>query len=231
MLKGFKKFISQGNVIDLAVAVIIGNAFKPIVDKVTETIMGIIGQVICSPNFDSVGKFSLLSNPQGDADYIYPGAILTQVINFLLIAAAVYFCIVLPMNKFKERMKKSEAEAPPSPPTSSSSPRSATCSPRRSSAERRGREGATGGAAVPGVPDPGITAILPFMVPAGHRGRRAPSHRHRIESFWTAVQGRGSACRRRRGRMRSPTAVSTAPSVCASPALRRSRCPGCAGAR
>lgn len=67
MLKGFKKFISQGNVIDLAVAVIIGNAFKPIVDKVTETIMGIIGQVIGSPNFDSVGKFSLLSNPQGDA--------------------------------------------------------------------------------------------------------------------------------------------------------------------
>jgi len=91
MLKGFKKFISQGNVIDLTVAVIIGNAFKPIVDKVTETIMGIIGQVIGSPNFDSVGKFSLLSNPQGDADYIYPGAILTQVINFLLIAAAVYF--------------------------------------------------------------------------------------------------------------------------------------------
>ena len=107
--------VPQGNVIDLAVAVIIGNAFKPIVDKVTEMIMGIIGQVIGSPNFDSVGKFSLLSNPQGDADYIYPGAILTQVINFLLIAAAVYFCIVLPMNKFKERMKKSESEAPAEP--------------------------------------------------------------------------------------------------------------------
>lgn len=72
MLKGFKKFISQGNVIDLAVAVIIGNAFKPIVDKVTETIMGIIGQLIGSPNFDSVGKFSLLSNPQGDADSSTP---------------------------------------------------------------------------------------------------------------------------------------------------------------
>ena len=40
-------------------------------------------------------------------------------------------------------------------------------------------EGATGGAAVPGVPDPGITAILPFMVPADHRGRRAPSHHRR----------------------------------------------------
>ena len=115
MLKGFKEFISQGNVIDLAVAVIIGDAFKPIVDKVTEMIMGIIGQLIGSPNFDSVGKFSLLSNPQGDADYIYPGAILTQVINFLLIAAAVYFCIVLPMNKFKERVRKAEAEAPAEP--------------------------------------------------------------------------------------------------------------------
>ena len=77
--------------------------------------MGIIGQVIGSPNFDSVGKFSLLSNPQGDADYIYPGAILTQVINFLLIAAAVYFCIVLPMNKFKERMKKAKDDKPAEP--------------------------------------------------------------------------------------------------------------------
>ena len=115
MLKGFREFISQGNVIDLAVAVIIGNAFKPIVDKVTEMIMGIIGQVIDSPNFDSVGKFSLLSNPQGEADYIYPGAILTQVINFLLIAAAVYFCIVLPMNTFKARLKKAESEAPAEP--------------------------------------------------------------------------------------------------------------------
>ena len=104
MLKGFKEFISQGNVIDLAVAVIIGNAFKPIVDKVTETIMGIIGQVIGSPNFDSVGKFSLLSNPQGDADYIYPGAILTQVINFLLIAAAVYFTRSCPAGRHGEIM-------------------------------------------------------------------------------------------------------------------------------
>ena len=115
MPKGFKEFISQGNALELAVAVIIGNAFKPIVDKVTETIMGIIGQVIGSPNFDSVGKFSLLSNPQGDADYIYPGAILTQVINFLLIAAAVYFCIVLPMNKLKERMTKAEEDKPAEP--------------------------------------------------------------------------------------------------------------------
>ena len=46
MLKGFRDFISQGNVVDLAVAVIIGNAFKPIVDKVTAFIMGILAQLI-----------------------------------------------------------------------------------------------------------------------------------------------------------------------------------------
>ena len=50
MLKGFRDFISQGNVVDLAVAVIIGNAFKPIVDKVTAFIMGILAQLIGSPN-------------------------------------------------------------------------------------------------------------------------------------------------------------------------------------
>ena len=54
MLKGFKEFISQGNVIELAVAVIIGNAFKPIVDSVTKFILNIIGALVGSPNFDSV---------------------------------------------------------------------------------------------------------------------------------------------------------------------------------
>ena len=59
MLKGFKEFISQGNALELAVAVIIGAAFKPIVDAITKVIMTIIGQLIGSPNFDSLGAFSL----------------------------------------------------------------------------------------------------------------------------------------------------------------------------
>lgn len=116
MFKGFRDFISQGNVIDLAVAVIIGAAFKPIVDAVTDVIMGVVGQVVGSPNFDSVGKFSLMDNPTEATDYIYPGAILTQAVNFLLIAAAIYFVIVLPMNKLKDRQKAAadveELEAP-----------------------------------------------------------------------------------------------------------------------
>ena len=112
MLKGFRDFISQGNVVDLAVAVIIGNAFKPIVDKVTAFIMGILAQLIGSPNFDSVLQFKI---DPSSKECIQPGAILTQGLNFLLVAAAVCFCIVLPMNKRRERKAAKEAAAPAVP--------------------------------------------------------------------------------------------------------------------
>ena len=62
MIKGFKEFIAQGNALELAVAVIIGAAFKPIVDAITKVIMTIIGQLIGQPNFDSLGAFSLYQN-------------------------------------------------------------------------------------------------------------------------------------------------------------------------
>lgn len=105
MLKGFRDFIAQGNVIDLAVAVIIGGAFSPIVKAVTDVILNIIGALVGAPNFDSVGEFSI-----NGSDLIQPGAILTAGINFLLVAAAIYFCVVLPMNKLKERNAVEEAE-------------------------------------------------------------------------------------------------------------------------
>ena len=123
MLKGFKEFISQGNALELTVAVIIGAAFSPIVKAITDVIMTIIGQLIGSPNFDSLGAFSLYENgnytfhlataeelaknPDG---YVMPGTIITTVINFVLVAAAVYFAIVMPMNKVKERLAKEKAE-------------------------------------------------------------------------------------------------------------------------
>lgn len=110
MFKGFKEFISQGNVIELAVGVIIGGAFAPIVKSVTDVIMGIIGALVGQPNFDSVLAFSI-----NGSDPIQPGTIITAVVNFLLIAAAVYFCIVLPMNKLRERTKKEEEAAPAGP--------------------------------------------------------------------------------------------------------------------
>ena len=123
MIKGFKEFIAQGNALELAVAVIIGGAFKPIVDSITKVIMTIIGQLIGQPNFDSLGAFSLYqdgkytfhlatakelaANPDG---FVMPGEIVTTIINFILIAIAVYFAIVMPMNKVKERMAKQKAE-------------------------------------------------------------------------------------------------------------------------
>ena len=106
MFKGFKEFISQGNALELAVAVIIGAAFSPIVDTITKVIMTILGQIIGKPNFDSVGQFKLIASA---TEFVQPGTIITAVVNFLLVAAAVYFAIVLPMNKLKERLAKQKA--------------------------------------------------------------------------------------------------------------------------
>ena len=103
MIKGFRDFIAQGNVIDLAVAVIIGAAFKPIVDAVKDLILNVIGALFGAPNFDYLGAFSI-----NGSEKILPGAILSAAINFLMIAAAIYFCIVMPMNKLKERTRKAQ---------------------------------------------------------------------------------------------------------------------------
>ena len=70
------------------------------------------GQVVGQPNFDSVGQFKIFASSE---DYIQPGTIATAVVNFFLVAVAVYFCIVMPMNKLKERMAKAEAEKPAEP--------------------------------------------------------------------------------------------------------------------
>lgn len=105
MIKGFKEFISQGNALDLAVAVIIGGAFSPIVDAITKVIMAILAGVIGEPNFDDVLSFSV----NGSA--VQPGTIITAVVNFLLVAFAVYFAIVAPLNKLKSLRKAQEDAA------------------------------------------------------------------------------------------------------------------------
>lgn len=115
MIQGFKEFISKGNALDLAVAVIIGAAFTPIVTAITDVIMGIIGAVVGKPNFDSVLQFTI-----NGSDPIQPGTIITAVVNFLLVATAVYFAIVVPMNKIKTTTAKKEGaveEAPAVPST------------------------------------------------------------------------------------------------------------------
>lgn len=93
MLNGFKDFISKGNVIDLAVGVIIGGAFSTVINALVESvIMPAISMLIGSPNFDSFLVFG----------QVKIGVFLTAVVNFLIIAAALYFCIVMPINKMNE---------------------------------------------------------------------------------------------------------------------------------
>ncbi|MUN62362.1 large conductance mechanosensitive channel protein MscL [Kocuria sediminis] len=97
MLKGFKDFIMKGNVLDLAVAVIVGAAFAQVVNAMVEAVlMPGISALVGSPNFDSFAVLSLNGND------IRFGVLLTALVNFLLVAAAVYVAIVLPMNRVIE---------------------------------------------------------------------------------------------------------------------------------
>lgn len=144
MLDGFKKFIMRGNVIDLAVGVIIGNAFKPIIDALTDKILlRLISAIFGKPSFNEVGTFHIGTTP------IEPGVLITAVVNFLIVAAALYFCIVMPMNRLAERRSPARPIPRRLPRTkSSSSRRSGTPSPTtargvsasRASASHVGRE-------------------------------------------------------------------------------------------
>lgn len=94
MLKGFKAFVSRGNMIDLAVGVIIGAAFAGIVDSLTKDIITpLIGMLGGQPDFSSIKPFG-----------IGIGNFLNAVISFLIKAAGLYFLIVLPFNRFAKKL-------------------------------------------------------------------------------------------------------------------------------
>src|SRR6476620_11127258 len=109
MLKGFKEFLSRGNVIDLAVAVVIGAAFICMVTAFTEKVV--------QPLVDRVGaggdreygilKVSLGGNPEQFLDF---NAVLSAAINFVIVAAIVYFVIMLPYKKLRERGEVEQAQ-------------------------------------------------------------------------------------------------------------------------
>lgn len=103
MLKGFKEFISRGNVVELAVGVIIGAAFKNIIDALVDGIINpLIAAVIGKPDFSDA--FILTLNGT-DVKF---GLLITAIINFIIMAFAIYFCIVVPMNALNARRKKAE---------------------------------------------------------------------------------------------------------------------------
>ncbi len=108
MLKGFRDFILRGNVVDLAVAVIIGAAFNAIVtslvsDVINPLIAGTVGQPDFSHVIWQVGK--------GEVKI---GNFLDHVISFLIVASVVYFAMVMPINALLNRFKKPIPVVPPS---------------------------------------------------------------------------------------------------------------------
>ena len=107
MLKGFRDFIFRGNVVDLAVAVIIGGAFNAIVGSVVKDILGgFIAAIVGKPDFSAL-KFTV------NGGIIAYGNFHNALISFLTVAGVVYFFVVLPINKISERAK---ALKPPPPP-------------------------------------------------------------------------------------------------------------------
>ena len=110
MLKGFKEFILRGNVIDLAVAVVIGAAFGTIITALVENIINpLIAAIVGKPNITQVGTFAI-----NGANFSV-GAVLQAVLNFLFVAAAVYFVLVAPMNKLASMRRQGEEAAPEAP--------------------------------------------------------------------------------------------------------------------
>jgi large conductance mechanosensitive channel len=101
MLQGFKEFIMKGNVVDLAVAVVIGTAFAAVVNAlVNNVLMPFIAGLVGSPNFDSFAAWDFNGN------LVQFGVLLTAIVNFLLVAAAIYFVVVVPMNHMIERRNR-----------------------------------------------------------------------------------------------------------------------------
>jgi large conductance mechanosensitive channel len=113
MLSGFKKFILRGNVVDMAVGVVIGAAFGGVVTELTKAFLTpLIALIVGKPDYSSL-KFNVRATTFPVGDFV------NAVISFVLIAAAVYFFVVVPINWLMARMKK---EPPPADPTTKKCP-------------------------------------------------------------------------------------------------------------
>jgi large conductance mechanosensitive channel len=107
MLKGFKEFLSRGNIVDLAVAVVIGTAFTALVTKFTESIITpLINRIGVKPNSNA----GALKIGIGGGQFIDLNVLLSAAINFFLIALVVYFFVVLPYNTLRKRGEVEQAD-------------------------------------------------------------------------------------------------------------------------
>lgn len=105
MLDGFKKFIARGNMVDMAVGVVMGGAVTAVVNAIVEGVLNpFIAMIFGKPNMDGLLAFTVNNST------VSFGKVLGSLINFLIIAIAVYFCIVVPINKLRDMSEKAMAK-------------------------------------------------------------------------------------------------------------------------
>ena len=110
MIKGFREFLMRGNVVDLAVAVVIGAAFGKVITALVDGFISpIVAAIFQQPDLSSVGNFSI-----GKGEF-HIGLILNALMSFVFVAMAIYFFVVVPINKLKERSAKPVEEVAAGP--------------------------------------------------------------------------------------------------------------------
>ena len=110
MIKGFREFLMRGNVVDLAVAVVVGGAFAKVINAL---VLGFINPIVAAifgkPDLNSVGNFTI-----GKGEF-HIGLILTELLSFFFVALAIYFFVIVPMNKLNERRARNAEVVEPGP--------------------------------------------------------------------------------------------------------------------
>ena len=107
MLKGFKEFMLRGNVLDLSVAVVMGAAFGAVVTALVKDLLNpLIAAIVGKPDFSAIAVTV-------NGSKLLIGSFLNDLISFLLIGAAVYFFVVLPVNHLTARMRRGEVSPDP----------------------------------------------------------------------------------------------------------------------
>ena len=109
MFQGFKKFLMRGNVFELAVAVVMGTAFTAVVTSVVTNLINPLIAALGGRNAIGLAIQLVADNPKSRIDF---GAVITAVINFVIIAAVVYLAFVLPMTKIMERRARGKEPEP-----------------------------------------------------------------------------------------------------------------------
>ncbi len=110
MIKGFKDFLMRGNVVDLAVAVVIGAAFTKLIQAIVDGLINpLIAAIFGKPQLDQLWQFTI------NGSKFSIGLILAAAFTFLCVAAAIYFVIILPVNKLAEMRKRGEEPEPAAP--------------------------------------------------------------------------------------------------------------------